>query len=299
VRVVVDTNRLKSVELWGFLSLSPDNRVVLPDYVLMEVVKPGRPEEVRAAFSILGQFPDQVVVLKGTGDVSALNPGPEPMADTMISTDETGAFPEFLHHLQQAGQNGPIDEALRVRAGWANEQMDRMLAGFADMAPAMEEFQAPFTTAELRLIRQEAEFTPDMTAKFFGLAVSMAERVFEVRTELAKPSQERRPDHYVFRHSLAYAVYMMSKVRAGARNWSGKVARNDVIDIMLAVYGTYFDGVMSHDRLTGEVFTITRDLLERTGVSVGRDYWADYGGQVLDFLGAQDESATFGGAEYP
>ena len=49
MRVVIDTNRLQSEELWGFLRMSQHNIAVLPDYVLMEVFKPGQPAEVRSA----------------------------------------------------------------------------------------------------------------------------------------------------------------------------------------------------------------------------------------------------------
>ena len=161
-----------------------------------------------------------------------------------------------------------------------------MLTGFADMSAVMEEFVAPFTAAELRRIRQEELFTDAMTKKFFGLAASMANRIFELRDDLTMPAMERRSDHFVFRNCLCYAVYMMSRVRAGARNWKGEVARNDSIDVMLATYGTFFDGVMSMDQLTNEVFHIGRSLLLSTGSSTGGDYVADYMGQVVDHLEA-------------
>jgi hypothetical protein len=53
VRVVVDANRLQSEELRGSPRMSPDNRAVLTDYVLIETFKPGRPHEVQEAFLIL------------------------------------------------------------------------------------------------------------------------------------------------------------------------------------------------------------------------------------------------------
>jgi len=110
-----------------------------------------------------------------------------------------------------------------------------------------------------------------MTQKFFGLAASRANRIFEALPDLVMPSMERRSDHYVFRSCLGYAVYMMSRVRAGAKSWKSSIARNDSIDVMLAAYGTYFDGVMSADQLTNEVWVITRDLLEGTGTTTGGD----------------------------
>jgi hypothetical protein len=169
-----------------------------------------------------------------------------------------------------------------------------MLAGFADMTLAMDEFLAPFTKQELRIIRQPQEFTAAMTTKFFGLAASMANRIFEASPELVMPSMDRWPDHFVFRNCLGYAVYM--RVRAGARSWKGEVARNDSIDVMLAAYGTYFDGVMSHDQLTNEVFVIARNLLEATGTKTGRDYLGDYMREVIAFLEAQPGPGPFGGS---
>lgn len=300
MKVIIDTNRLQSEELWGFLKMSPSNRALLPDYVLMEAFKPGQPAGARDAFSILRQFPDQVLALKGTGAVSSLNPDAVVMADAMICPDETAAIPEFLRQLERAGAGGSMDAAIAERAGWANTQMDMMLAGYADMAPAMEEFLAPFTLQELRIIRQaKHEFTPEMSAKFFDLFVSMARTIFAARPEIPEPSLEMRQEHYVYRHCLCVAGYMMSKVRQGARNWKATVARNDAIDMMLATYATYFDGVMSADELTNESFVFAHDILGRTGGTVGASYVVDGFKEVIAFLEAQPGPWPLGGAREP
>ena len=139
MRVIIDTNRLQSEELWAFLAMSSDNRAVLPDYVLMEIMKPGRPEGVQGAFSILGQFPSQILALKGTGIVSSLNPDEVELPEAMICLDETAAIPEFLDQLQHAGKGGLIDPALTVRTAWAAGHMEVMQNGFADMEVAIAE----------------------------------------------------------------------------------------------------------------------------------------------------------------
>jgi hypothetical protein len=167
------------------------------------------------------------------------------------------------------------------------------------MAPSIDEFTAPFTAAELRIIRHEQEFAPAMTEKFFGLAASMAKAVFAATPELVMPSVARQPDHFAFRSALCYAVYMLEKVRKGAPTWKGQVARNDSIDVMLAAYGTYFDGVMSHDRLTNEVFIHARHLLNRTGTATGGDYLADHFPKVIAFLKAQPGEGPLGGSLHP
>jgi hypothetical protein len=158
LKVVIDTNSLQTDELWAFLSMSQHNLAILPDYVLMESFKSGRTDGIRSAFSILGRFPGQVVALKATGEVSLLDPDRVAMSKAMVSAEETQAFPNFFGAISGDEKFGALDAQLALRGQWAREQMDRMLTAFADMAPAMEEFVAPFTAAELRLIRQSQPF---------------------------------------------------------------------------------------------------------------------------------------------
>ena len=97
MKVVVDTNSLQTNELWAFQSLSKRNLAILPDYVLMETFKSGRSDGVRSAFSVLGRFPDQVVALKATGEVSLLNPDRVTMSEAMVSTERVQG-PQLAHH---------------------------------------------------------------------------------------------------------------------------------------------------------------------------------------------------------
>lgn len=298
MRVIIDTNRLRSEELWAFLAMSPDNRAVLTDYVMMEIMKPGRPEGVQGAFSILGQFPGQILALKGTGVVSSLAPDEVALPEAMICLDETAAIPDFLEQLQHAGNGERIDPALEARTGWAVGHMAVMEDGFVGMDVAIAEFTAPFTAAELRVIRQARDpFTPAMTSKFWELIVSMAMAIFAAKPELTPPSLAQRPYHYVFRNSLCYAAYMMSLVRVGGRPRRADRARNDAIDVLLATYGTYFDGVMSADALTNETFVFAHEVLKAARVKTGANYLADYFPQVVAFGQAQPGPGPLGGAE--
>ena len=45
--------------------------------------------------------------------------------------------------------------------------------------------------------------------------------------------------------------------------------RNDAIDVLLAAYGTFFDSIMSEDRLSNETLHVGRDLLRSWGANVG------------------------------
>jgi hypothetical protein len=289
--VVIDTNRLQSDELWAFLAMSPDNIAVLPDYVAMESFKPASLEGLRTQFAILSRFPDQVLILKGTGEVSQLNPDAVDMADAMIDREHSSDFKTFCRLLPLAERSLAVRAQLEERAGWAQGHMEVMLKGLEALGAAMDEFRAPFTATELAAIRRDEPFTQDMARKFHDLADAMANGVFEQMPDLVRPSTENRHDHFIVRYALGYAAYMVSRIRAGAIRRNAAAERNDTIDVLLAVYGTYFDGVMSDDTLTNEVHHVARAILQEQGAALGRPYVPGFMMQVVEYLEAHAEEA--------
>jgi hypothetical protein len=276
MRVVIDTNCLQSDELRAFLSASSDHKAVLPDYVLMEAYKPSRLDGLQAAFSVLSQFPRQVIALHGTASASALDPGAVVMAEAMISAEETEAFQTFCERLRVAGSNRSIARALEERSIWAQEQMGRMLDSWSDSGAAMAEFSQRFTAQELRAMRQ-GQPTAAIFEKFMEWVELMAIHVFQQRPEIARPSPERLVDHFAYRNALSLGVLMISHLRDGRVSRKPARARNDAIDVLLAAYGTYFDGVMSEDALTNEAFHVARDLLGAAGATIGGHYLEHFG----------------------
>lgn len=276
MRVVIDTNCLQSQELYDFLAMSPDHKAVLPDYVLMEAFKPRQWEGLRAAFSVLSQFPDQVIALQGSATASALNPDAVVMADAMISSSETEAFRTFCEQIKAADGDPGIAAELHRRATWAQDQMDRMLTAWSDMETTLAAVSQCFTPADLADMRRDRP-TAEAFQRFVGVVEAMAIKVFQSKPELIRPSPERLVDHFVFRNALCLGVLMVEHLRKGARTRKAKRARNDAIDVLLATYATYFDGIMSEDGLTNEAFHVGRDLLQAWGAKVGGHYLEHFG----------------------
>lgn len=268
LRVVVDTNSLASGELKAFLSASKANRAVLPDYVAMERFKPGNLEGLRDGLAVLRPFADQVVILKGTGEVSRLNP------DAMIDTEQTASFGEFCHLLDRALDGDPqLLRQLRERAVWAQAQMSVVLAGASKFSADLAEFEAFFSAADLTHMRRGGALTQAMHDKFDAAVSAVAHSVLRnAPGPLAWPSAGNWPNHFILRNALCHGVYMLSSIQRGIGGRKPDKARNDVVDVLLATYGTYFNGVMSNDALTNQVHHISRFLLETDGVSLPPDY---------------------------
>lgn len=272
--VVIDTNRLASAELRGFLAASAENRAVLPDYVVMERFKPDNVQALQRGFLVLKEYAPQVLVLKGTGAVSQLDPAVGNLAFDMIDRDQTSALQSFAGYLDRAvaGDTAVVSQ-LQERAKWAQAQMSVVLSGASDFGAGLAEFEAAFTGAQLGRLRRRETVTSEMWANFDGLVADLVRGVREsAPSPLAPMRQETASDHFVYRYALCTAVYMMNLIGRGVSARNPEKARNDAVDVILATYATYFNGVMSEDALTNEVHHIGRFILEQDGVRVAPDY---------------------------
>lgn len=286
MRVVIDTNRLASDELRGFLSLSSDNRAILIDYVTMERFKPNNLTNLDAGLAVLRDFPGQVVALKSTGEVCQLDPGQGAMAEAMINRDETDAFSDFCRYVRLAAEGHvELRRQLEQRVQWAQDQMDVVLRGASTFGAEMAEFTAPFTANELAQLRRNEPMTLAMSQKFFGLINAIVRRGFEIApVPITPPDPKFMADHFMFRNTLCTAVSMLSFARRGMAERRPDRARNDVVDVLVATYGTYFNGVMSEDARTNELQHVTRQILSQIGAMTGPDYVPDYMMKVVDFM---------------
>lgn len=74
-RLVIDSSKLQSAELREFLSASTANLAVLPDFAWFEVYKQETVDAVLALLSVIGDFPEQIIVLKSGEEIARLNLG--------------------------------------------------------------------------------------------------------------------------------------------------------------------------------------------------------------------------------
>lgn len=66
---------------------------------------------------------------------------------------------------------------------------------------------------------------------------------------------------YVFRYALCAHIWTLEWVAEGS-NAQSKRVRNDLVDLLVAVYGTYFDGVTTRDHKLAYVHSMARFMLE-------------------------------------
>lgn len=233
--------------------------------------------------AILREYPRQVLILKGTRDVSALDARAPGITNRMIKRDETRHFETYCNMLGKAeqGQVGYVRQLLE-RGQWAREHMSKMLTNSADMGDSIAEFSAKFTTMELDRIRQRHPFTREMIGKLFGVVTGLAEAAFASHPHRpAWPHRTHRINHFIFRNALFAAVYMLHLVRQGTKVRKPEKARNDLVDLTFATYGSFFNGIMSMDMQLISIHGEGRHLIERLGGRLSEDYLATYAKSVV------------------
>ena len=92
MRMVIDSNVLQEDMLREFLSKSRKNKVVITDYLMIEALKGDTLAKIFGLMRILGEFPKQVVVLKGLNSIASQKGRRCGMTRRMIDWKQTKGF---------------------------------------------------------------------------------------------------------------------------------------------------------------------------------------------------------------
>lgn len=247
-RLVVDSNMIQSPILRDYLGASIGNLAVLPDMFWVETYKQESIQAFAAALSVVGGFPDQIIVLKSSGEIAALDSS-SCMPEAMASEAANGDLRQMVHAIELA-LNGEQNVIAQLMTQWsrAANHMDGMLEGAADILESLPEMAAMFTADELRKVRTTNAFTMSMKEKIFGAADQICETLFGSYQREKPEDHHRRSDTYLYRYSLAILMYLVWWIRNGSQVPRRlDRARNDFVDLSFAVYGSYFDGLMTED----------------------------------------------------
>lgn len=132
------------------------------------------------------------------------------------------------------------------------------------------------TRADVAAIRGATVVPPDILSRVFGIAFDVADGL---RRSLDPPVAAPRPkdmtQDFLFRVGLGITSSFLEWVRTGSEmSVKPEKIRNDHVDMMLSVYGTYFNGVMTADAKLRRVHSLNRALLGAMRVSLSREYRA-------------------------
>ncbi|RYY08401.1 MAG: hypothetical protein EON55_20535, partial [Alphaproteobacteria bacterium] len=146
---------LQTDELRRYLELGRDCIAVLPDFVWYELYKQDSLKGLRLGLSVIGDFPEQIMLLRSGGHISRLDPTVADQLDQLVIRGPHGDFAEMVRVLRV---EGPLDgwaaAQLRELWEWARELRPSLILGAEDFAVSFPEMQeSMFDRKAVRIIR--------------------------------------------------------------------------------------------------------------------------------------------------
>lgn len=126
MRVVIDSNRVRSRELRHFLASKLTNKAVVTDWLMMEGYKAEAFGTLYDNLEVLGEFPQQVIVLKNTGMCMKVKPATQ-MWKKLIWPEQIESFAQFVDEVRVSKyQNSLISQSIQERAQIAIKRIQEL-----------------------------------------------------------------------------------------------------------------------------------------------------------------------------
>lgn len=264
MKYVVDSNQLQTERLRAFLTGSSHNLVVLPDFIAMEAYKGEPLKTIFKSMSILSDFPEQVLILKGSAKVCGLSGRRKGLQRRLIDDEQTRSFPEYTRALRLPEAGNPRLQSQILELGKsANEHLDKMRDEALNIRGAIEILGSHYTKEERAALRMREEYNSELIDKLVRTVMEMTAMIFRDSPLVRRPpSYTELPNTFIFR--VTFALYLLGLSRfsqGGFGELSPEKLRNDFVDMMLVAYGSYFDGLLSSDKNVNYMYQETCLLL--------------------------------------
>ena len=256
MKCVVDSNMLQSPALRSFLTASQDNVAVLPDYVWMEIYKQQSLSSVVRALAVISDRATQITVLESGHRIAGLDPRDPWFRRDMRRGNASDDLRSMREAVRQATAGEP-DPLRQLSARWseAAENLHGMDEGAVAILESLPEMAAVFGPDEVRRIRTGSPYTPEMTATAFGMAEQIYEALAAARGLPASLTMPHATDAYLYRLALGIVIHLLHWIKTGSQRPKRiDKARNDFIDIGIAVCATYFDDLLTDDQKARRMF---------------------------------------------
>jgi hypothetical protein len=154
VKKVIDANFFQDLALADYLRSDKSNLVVFPDYACMEAFKGNAIKNISKSVEIVSQFPDQVIVLKGTRDIVKLSLSPDGF-QKFEDPVQTREFSKFCLGVRRAVQGDSELARQILRNGeLASRHFDKLQKDTQLIAKGIEELTKSFKPDHLSALRK-------------------------------------------------------------------------------------------------------------------------------------------------
>ena len=156
-------------------------------------------------------------------------------------------------------------KALLRQSTAAQEELNTVVASVQRVLEGRLDVANTYTNADVRAIRARDRLPQSLKERFtqnvcalYWLLTRDHPRVRDLPKNF-----DDACNLYLFRYALCAHIWTLEWVAAGSNEQSNvSRVRNDLVDLLIAVYGTYFDGLMTQDRKLADIHAIARFMLQ-------------------------------------
>jgi hypothetical protein len=184
---VVDSSLLECEALREYLSASSNNYAIVPDFVAMEAYKGDTLNQIYSRMAILGEYPNQVIVLKATQVLCRLSGRAAASQTPLVDKSQTRGFPDYCRQLMVA-KSGDVflQKQLGEHGRVATNYIDSMLLDMKTLAAGIDLMAKTYSPAELKNFRRREKPTQEMYDKLIEKVCMLAQLFFSQHPGTAK-----------------------------------------------------------------------------------------------------------------
>jgi hypothetical protein len=262
--LLADSNSLRKPILTDYLSASPRNKIGLSEHVLIEQHKNDPAFTARMAFARTRQYPSQVILLKTVPMFYGVNLNNGRAVRRMIDRQQSKDFAKWYDDVLEADQYPQMMRFLLERQKDSLKVIEDIASEVHFFEPILSNMRSKFSEDERRAIKKR-DLTNDKTMD------KLMDQMFRLSLSLFKKARipEHKwpayigdaPNYLLFRYAACVVNFFIHYVYVGNLSPDTGKLVNHIMDLQIAAQATYYNGVLTTDKVLLDVFRQTRRML--------------------------------------
>src|SRR5713226_855407 len=169
MKKVIDASYFQDPSLEDYLRSNKRNKVVFTDHACMEAYKGDAIKNLQSSLQIVSKYPRQVIVLKSTREIIALQNSSASGWRSMEDRSQTLEFRQFCAQLQRAirGNSALAGHVLKL-GEVATEHFNTVALDAQGVQRAIQLFEQSFHREDLNSLRRKTDLSDAACEKIFN-----------------------------------------------------------------------------------------------------------------------------------
>ena len=185
----------------------------------------------------------------------------------MIDRKDTKRFKAFSNKILDPKKRDEVFlNSLRVQQTEVQRDLQRIKNEAAKMGEVISKYFSSMSKTEASLLRTGEYYSGDTSNILFKRIEKMTLQVLSEHSNIThKKSHEEFYNSYLFRSCVCfYFVAQEWHLNGGLNSVKSKTMMNDMLDMQIVAYATYFDGLLSNDKKAKRMYEISNHFIKST-----------------------------------